>query len=159
MYDGPRKARDDSSADDEVTDPTIIQDAFEADDADERLGGDIEALGGRDEPAETLEVSEYRGLLSDVLEEINDQLGEFDEGIAQRAGISTADVDAMTHRELALLARYTAQNYPDIFTEVAARYPSAEGMIPTLMDESDDGGGGGFLNSALYQAERDAERT
>src|SRR5689334_821655 len=141
MSSRPNRARGDSGVD-EATDYVSVQAAFEADDADDTLDGDIEALGGLDEPDETLEVSEYRSLLGDVLEEINDQLGEFNEGIAQRAGVSTGDVEALTHRELAVLARYLAQNYPDIFSEIAARYPAAEGMIPTLLDTSNDGGGG-----------------
>jgi hypothetical protein len=157
MYDGPSKARDYGNADqsvDEATDLMTVQTAFESDDAADRLDGDMEALGGLDEPSETLEISEYRNLLGDVLEEISDRMGEFNEGIAQRAGLSTADIDAMTHQELALLARYTAQNYPDIFAEVAARYPAVEGMIPTLLDQSDDGGGGSYLGGVASEVLR-----
>jgi len=85
----------------------------------------------------------HRGVLAGVLDTLQ-QNGVDVDALAQRAGVATADVDALKHDDLMQLAQYVQQNHPEILQQVAARIPAAQGLLGMLGGGSggDSGGGG-----------------
>jgi len=89
------------------------------------------------------EVEAHRGMLGEVLQNLADNGIDIDE-IADDAGISTSDVDALGHDDLATLTQYVAQNHPEVLQNVSDRYPAAQGLLGTLTG-GDGSGIGGYI--------------
>jgi len=148
MSDENDESTDESSTDDsevtedmgEDTEATQEMDAPEAEsDAPEAEADAPEA----EADAPVVDADTHRGVLAGVLDTLQ-QNGVDIDALAQRAGVATADVDALKHDDLMQLAQYVQQNHPEVLQMVAARIPAAQGLLGMLGGGSggDSGGGG-----------------
>ncbi|BDI33078.1 hypothetical protein CCAX7_51290 [Capsulimonas corticalis] len=85
------------------------------------------------------EVDAHRNLIGDTLQHLSDQ-GIDVESLAERAGVDSADVNELTHGDLAGITQYIAQHHPEALQAVSDRYPAAQGILGAIT-----GSGGGFL--------------
>jgi hypothetical protein len=85
------------------------------------------------------EVDAHRNMLGEALQHLSDNGIDVDE-LAERAGIDSSDVDALSHDDLTTLTQYLAQNHSDLLQNVSDRFPAAQGILGAIT-----GGGGGFL--------------
>ena len=99
---------------------------------DDATAGGASALAG----ASGHEVAAHRNMLGDVMQNLSGS-GIDVEALAERAGIDSADVDALSHDDLATLTQYVTQHHPDVVQEAAGRFPAAQGLLGMLS-------GGGF---------------
>lgn len=86
------------------------------------------------------EVDAHRNMIGDALQRLTDQ-GIDVESLAQRAGVDSADVNELTHGDLANITQYLTQHHPEALQAVSDRYPAAHGILGILT-----GGGGGFFS-------------
>lgn len=93
------------------------------------------------------EVEAHRNMLGEVMQHLADNGIDVDE-VAEDAGISSSDVDALGHDDLATLTQYVAQNHPEVLQTVSDRFPAAQGILSQLTG-ADGGGLGGFINKLL----------
>jgi hypothetical protein len=80
----------------------------------------------------------HRNFIGDALQHLSDR-GIDVESLAEKAGVSSTDVNNLTQDDLGQLTQYVQQNHPEALQAVSNRYPQAEGILSSL------GGGGGFL--------------
>ena len=66
--------------------------------------------------------------------------------LAEKAGVSSTDVDKLTHGDLAGLTKYLADNHPEALNAVGDRFPAAHGLLDSLTG----GGGAGGLLGKLF---------
>ena len=95
------------------------------------------------------EVDAHRGILSGVLEQLSSR-GIDVASLAEKAGVSTDDVNALSHDDLAGLTGYLAQHHPQELAGVASQFPQAQGLLGSLLGGAGGGGGlGGMLSGLL----------
>ena len=111
--------QDDSSQDDDTSSGDTGGDS---DDSDSDSGAGSDA---------------HRNFLGDALQHLADR-GIDVEGLAEKAGVSSTDVDNLTQDDLGQLTQYVQQNHPEALQAVSDRYPQAQGILSAI-------GGGGFL--------------
>jgi len=92
------------------------------------------------------EVDAHRGILSGVLEQLSSR-GIDVASLAEKAGVSTDDVNALSHDDLAGLTGYLAQHHPQELAGVASQFPQAQGLLGSLLGGA-GGGGGAFCAPA-----------
>jgi hypothetical protein len=147
-------------SDDEYEDQDDQQDSNQ-DDAGEAYSDEPESGGSPidtssdDDPAAAVanaspqEVEAHRNMLGDTLQQLSDQ-GIDVNSLAEKAGISSADVDALSHDDIAQLTSYLSQNHPEVLQSVSERFPAAQGLLSSLTGAGDGGGAlGGLLNRFL----------
>ncbi|HEY9791349.1 MAG TPA: hypothetical protein V6D22_13180 [Candidatus Obscuribacterales bacterium] len=84
--------------------------------ADQKAGGQVQAR---------------RNAIGEVLQRLSDK-GIDVEGIAENAGVPTADVNALSHDDLISLTAYISQNHPEVLKNVSERFPALQGLIGML---------------------------
>ena len=87
------------------------------------------------------EVEAHRNALGEMMQQLSDK-GIDVEKLAEQAGLQSADVQEMSHGDLAGLTAYIAQNHPEVLASVASRFPAAQGLIGMI---GGMGGLGGML--------------
>jgi len=113
--------QDDSSQDDDTSSDDSGGDSDDSGDSDSGVGSQA-----------------HRNFIGDALQHLSDR-GIDVESLAEKAGVSSADVDNLTQDDLGQLTQYVQQNHPEALQAVSSRYPEAQGILSSL------GGGGGFL--------------
>ena len=115
------------------------------DDDDQNDDSDYNDSSDNDDPSTAIEnasddeVDAHRNMLGEVIQNLADNGVDVDE-LAEKAGIESADVDALSHDDLATLTQYVAQNHSDLVQNVSDRFPAAQGLLGAIT-----GGGGGLL--------------
>ncbi len=95
------------------------------------------------------DVDAHRNMIGEALQNLSDR-GIDVESLAEKAGVSSADVDAMDHDDLATMTQYVAQHHPEVMQEVTDRFPQAQGLLGMVLGGSGgQSGGGGFLGGLL----------
>lgn len=97
--------------------------------------------------ATPVNMEEHRGMLGGVIQQLEANGINVDD-LAQRVGIPTADVDALSHDDLMSLAQYVATNHPEVLQQVAENFPAAQGLLG-LLGAGGAQGGGGLLGGLL----------
>jgi len=127
---------DDASED--SSDQDYSNDAVDEDDTqDSERGGISTEDDSTDDGASALaaapahEVAAHRNMLGDVLQNLSDSGIDVEE-LAERAGIDSADIDALSHDDLASLTQYVTQHHPEVVDEVSSRFPAAQGLLGML---------------------------
>jgi hypothetical protein len=143
--------------DDQADDDQVDDDGSDDSDGDEEAGGSGvgTATGAdgsddfdQDDGGASATDDTHRGVLAGVIDELQDNGVDVDD-LAERAGISSADVNALSHDDLVSLAQYVEQNHPDVLQSVASRFPAAQGMLGDVDGGSSGSGGGGLLGGIL----------
>jgi hypothetical protein len=114
---------------------------------DEEDGDDTADSGTALDNAAPHEVEAHRGMLTEVMQNLQNNGIDVDE-IADDAGISSSDIDSLSHEDLSTLTKYVAQNHPEVLHTVADRFPAAQGVLGAITG-ADGGGLGGFLGKLL----------
>ena len=104
-------------------------------------GDDLSDAGAAVANATPDEVEAHRSMLGEVMQSLADEGIDIDE-IAEDAGISTSDVDALGHDDIATLTQYVAQNHPEVLQTVSDRFPAAQNLLGALTGGGGDGIGG-----------------
>ncbi len=95
------------------------------------------------------DVDAHRNMIGEALQNLSDR-GVDVEALAEKAGVSSADVNALDHDDLATMTQYIAQNHPQVMQEVTDRFPEAQGLLGMVLGGGNQGGGGGgFLGGLL----------
>ena len=132
---------EDEDEDDQQQDDDDTQDNDDSDTQDS--GGSGSYDGDADSSAITNaaphEQDAHRNMIGEVVQHLADNGVDVDE-LAEKAGIESSDVDALTHDDLATLTQYVSQHHPDLVQDVSNRYPAAQGILGALT-----GGVGGLL--------------
>lgn len=113
--------QDDGQSFDDQRDDNSGSDDDEQDDASNEGTSAIDS-------ASDSEVSAHRNLIGDVLEKLSDNGIDVDE-LAEKAGVDSSDVDALSHDDLAGLTQYVTQHHPGIVQRIADNYPDAQGIL------------------------------
>jgi hypothetical protein len=97
------------------------------------------------------EVEAHRNAIGDMLQSLSDK-GIDVAKLAQQAGVSSADIDQLSHDDLGSLTVFIARNHPEVLQAVAARYPAAQGLIGMFASNS------GFANvvAGFFQGKQNA---
>lgn len=138
---------DDDQTEDEQDDEEQDSDQDEGDqeqDQDQELpdADEAEAAVANAHPDE---VEAHRNLIGDVLSHLSDRGIDID-AIAEDAGVSSSDVQELTHGDLAGMTQYLAQNHPELLQSVSDRYPAAQNILGAV---TGGGGIGGILGRFL----------
>lgn len=91
------------------------------------------------------EVESHRNLIGDVLSHLTED-GYDVESIAEDAGVSSDDVQELTHGDLAAMTQYLAQNHPELLEAMSDRYPAAQNVLNAV---TGGGGIGGIVGRFL----------
>ena len=81
------------------------------------------------------EVQAHRNALGDMLQNLSSKGIDLD-AIAQEIGISSTDMNEMTHDDIISLTRYVATNHPEILRGAANKFPAARGLISMVTADS-----------------------
>ncbi len=136
---------DDDQTEDEQTDEDQDSDHDESEsDQDQEMPGSDEAEAAVAN-AHPDEVDAHRNMIGDVLSHLSDRGIDID-AIAEDAGVSSSDVQELTHGDLAGITQYLAQNHPELLQSVSDRYPAAQGILGAV---TGGGGIGGILGRFL----------
>jgi hypothetical protein len=105
--------------------------AYEGEDRDEKMEGDLEALGGVDEDTE---ISDLRMMLTEAVSAAGEESGMDDTGLLKEIGIaldynSAPRVEDMSERDLRRVLLYLSREYPAALGEVSERYPSLGNLL------------------------------
>jgi hypothetical protein len=112
------------------------ENAVEGNDRDEKLPGDMEALGGADD--ETLETNDLRVMLSDAVDTAALQRALEYTSVFEEAGIRSVDdndeprVEELSGEDVRRLLRYFIREQPDILLGMADRYPAMTDLLTDL---------------------------
>lgn len=130
----------DYDEDDDEDEKDDSEEAYDEDDSDAGDDG-IPTTGSALDNAAPHEVEAHRGMLGDAMQHLSEEGIDVDE-IAEDAGISTSDVDALSNDDLTTLTQYVAQNHPEVLQAAADRFPAAQNLLSAIT--GDDGIGGIF---------------
>jgi hypothetical protein len=108
--------------------------AVEGEDRDEKLPGDLEALGGVEEG---LEISDLRMMLTEAVSAAGEEAGLDDTGLLRQVGIALDYNDAprvedMNERDLRRVLLYISREYPVALEAVSERYPSLSNLLTDI---------------------------
>jgi hypothetical protein len=81
------------------------------------------------------EVQAHRNALGDMLQNLSSK-GLDVNTIAQKVGISSTDINELTHDDIISLTRYVATNHPEILQGAANKFPQAQGLISMVTANS-----------------------
>lgn len=95
--------------------------------------------------ADPSEVDAHRGLISEVMSQLENQ-GVNTQALANQAGVGTTDTDQMSPQNLINMARTLAQEHPQIVQDVAQQFPEAQGILNSVLNS---GQGGGLLGGIM----------
>jgi len=118
----------DDDQDDDDQDDSSQDDDTSSDDSGDSSDGSDSGAGSQ----------AHRNFLGDALQHLSDR-GIDVESLAEKAGVSSTDVNNLTQDDLGQLTQYVQQNHPEALQAVSSQYPQAQGILSCL------GGGGGFL--------------
>ena len=90
------------------------------------------------------EMEAHRNAIGEMLQKLSEK-GIDLEKVAESAGISTTDVDALSHDDLLSLTTYIGKSHPEVLQSVSARYPAAQQLIAMLSGGSLGGMLGGIF--------------
>ena len=136
---------------DEAQDGDNSDQSQDTDYSDQAQDGDASTGAQALTEAAPHEVEAHRNMLGDALQSLSDKGIDVD-ALAEKAGVSSSDVDALNHDDLANLTQYVAQNHPEILQQVTDRYPAAQGLLGMVLGGNQggsSGGSGGFLGGIL----------
>ena len=88
-------------------------------------------------------VDAHRNMLGSALDNLKNQ-GVDVESLAEKAGVSSSDMDELSNGDLASMTSYLSANHPEVLQAAASRFPAAQGLLSSLTS-----GGGGFLGKFL----------
>jgi hypothetical protein len=133
MNDADFSDEQDYSDDEQNSDDQDQDDQDQNDDSSDDSGGDSD-----DSDADSGAGSQtHRNFIGEALQHLSDR-GIDVEGLAEKAGVSSTDVNNLTEDDLGQLTQYIQQNHPEAIQAVSDRFPAAQGILSAL-------GGGGFL--------------
>jgi len=109
-------------------------DSSQDDTSSDDSGGDSDDSGDSSSGAGS---QAHRNFIGDALQHLSDR-GIDVESLAEKAGVSSSDVNNLTQDDLGQLTQYVQQNHPEALQAVSSRYPQAQGILSSF-------GGGGIL--------------
>ncbi|MGO8670010.1 MAG: hypothetical protein ACLQVD_01370 [Capsulimonadaceae bacterium] len=136
---------DDDEDDDEDDDQQQDDGSQDDDDSDIQDTGGASSYDSGDADSSAItnaaphEQDAHRTMIGEVVQHLSDSGIDVDE-LAEKAGIESSDVEALTHDDLATLTQYVSQHHPELVQDVSTRYPAAQGILGALT-----GGMGGLL--------------
>ena len=98
------------------------------------------------------EITAHRNALGNMLQALSAK-GIDDEQLAEKAGVPSNDVDALSHDDLVALTVYIAQNHADVLQSVAARFPAAQRLMAVISGNQLGDVLGGIFGSKPRQEE------
>jgi hypothetical protein len=104
------------------------------------------------ESAAPHEVEAHRNAVGAMLQNLSDK-GIDVEKLAEQAGVSSADITALSHDDIGSLTVYIAKNHPEVLQSVAAKFPDAQGLIGLF---AGSGGLSGMLSGLIGSKESGA---
>ncbi len=139
---------DDQDQDD--SDETSDDDSQDTDDSDTDTTDTDDTSDGAQalSDAAPQEVDAHRNMIGDALQQLSDRGIDVDE-LAEKAGVSSADVNELDHGDLAGITQYLAQNHPELMQEVSSRFPQAQGLLSSVLGGSGGSGLSGLLGRFL----------
>ena len=127
---------DDSSQDQDSDDQT--NDTSDTSNVDDQQD-DGSAIAG----AAPHEQDAHRNMIGEALKNLSDRGIDVD-SLAEKAGVSSGDVNELEHGDLSTMTKYLAQNHPEALQSVAGRFPAAQGILSSVT-----GGQGGMFGGML----------
>ena len=90
------------------------------------------------------EMEAHRNAIGEMLQKLSEK-GIDVEKVAESAGASGADVDALSHDDLLSLTTYIGKNHPEVLKSVSEKYPAVQQLMAMLSGGSLGGMLGGIF--------------